>query len=159
MSSHWKIISKTYIQFFGCTAALIVKIIQKRWLLNPSEQPKLTKLQNLVTTLISVTVIFSFSCAGAITHHRLISDNGTHKIVSITAQILGYMATPDTKYLIQLRNPTDRWSARDRETERQRERERVGEREWERESGGERERESVCVCVRVCACVCVCVCV
>ena len=40
--------------------------------------------------------------------HRLISDNGTHKIVSTPAQVLGYMGTPDTKYLIQLRNPTDR---------------------------------------------------
>lgn len=86
----------------------IVRIRQKHWLLNASEQPKLTKVQNLFTIVILEVVISRVSFLGAIMQHRLISDNGTHKIVSTPAQVLGYMGTPDTKYLIQLRNPTDR---------------------------------------------------
>ena len=40
--------------------------------------------------------------------NRIVTDNETHRVVTTATQVLGYMSPPDTKFLIQLRNPTDR---------------------------------------------------
>jgi len=39
-----------------------------------------------------------------------IKRNSTHVIVLSTMQYIGFMATPSTKFYIQLRNPSDRYT-------------------------------------------------
>jgi len=40
-----------------------------------------------------------------------IKRNSTHVIVLSTMQYIGFMATPSTKFYIQLRNPSDRYTS------------------------------------------------
>ena len=48
------------------------------------------------------------SATGIIMMNRIISDNTTHRVVTSGIQVLSYLSTPDTRFLVQLRNPTDR---------------------------------------------------
>lgn len=40
--------------------------------------------------------------------NRIVSDNSTHRVVTTGVQVLAYMSTPDTRFLVQMRNPSDR---------------------------------------------------